>query len=379
MKREMKLVAVATAAAILAGCASGGGTSHSGNSGLDELALGIGCVFAFGLSPKCHKQSSSSSSTSSASRSSTSSTASTNSSSSYSPLWLASTGQSSAASLPAEPVPFTSWQDNPGDAGVTGAGLGGAVRVSQSAGTGRLSPTGWSEGYGGTAIVVYEPSGQLREFRADTGSYEPRAELAERYSRPGVDAAWSTTNSQQTAFSAVKTDGVAMVANPYDSGWNYQSFGVWTKPGVPSTEYVRTLSFGAATPGTAIPSSGSATFSGKLAGMFVSSVGRGGAATANLNVQVDFAARSLNLASTGTMVDNQLVWTPSPGLDVNGTLAYAPGSGRFSGTLVNAAGTMSGTSNGQFYGPAAQELGGEFVLKSPTTSEAFVGAYGAKR
>jgi len=40
---------------------------------------------------------------------------------------------------------------------------------------------------------------------------------------------------------------------------------------------------------------------------------------------------------------------------------------------------MSGASSGQFYGPVAQELGGEFVLKSATTAETFVGAYGAKR
>jgi hypothetical protein len=40
---------------------------------------------------------------------------------------------------------------------------------------------------------------------------------------------------------------------------------------------------------------------------------------------------------------------------------------------------MSGRSNGQFYGPAAQELGGVFSLKSSTTMETLTGAYGAKR
>jgi hypothetical protein len=40
---------------------------------------------------------------------------------------------------------------------------------------------------------------------------------------------------------------------------------------------------------------------------------------------------------------------------------------------------MSGSSKGQFYGPAAQELGGAFSLKSPTTLETLTGAYGAKR
>jgi hypothetical protein len=40
---------------------------------------------------------------------------------------------------------------------------------------------------------------------------------------------------------------------------------------------------------------------------------------------------------------------------------------------------MSGASKGQFYGPTAQELGGVFTLKSPTTAETFTGAFGGKR
>jgi hypothetical protein len=40
---------------------------------------------------------------------------------------------------------------------------------------------------------------------------------------------------------------------------------------------------------------------------------------------------------------------------------------------------MSGPSQGAFYGPSAQELGGVFALKAPGTVEAFTGAYGAKR
>ena len=46
---------------------------------------------------------------------------------------------------------------------------------------------------------------------------------------------------------------------------------------------------------------------------------------------------------------------------------------------MNAAGTMSGASKGKFYGPKAEELGGVFVVKSPSTVETFTGAYGAKR
>jgi hypothetical protein len=71
--------------------------------------------------------------------------------------------------------------------------------------------------------------------------------------------------------------------------------------------------------------------------------------------------------------------TPAPSLDLKGTLTYSAGSASFSGSIVNAAGTMQGTSGGRFYGPAAQELGGTYALKSATTSETMVGAYGAKR
>jgi C-lobe and N-lobe beta barrels of Tf-binding protein B len=385
MKREMKLLAAATAAAILAGCASGGGGRGAGVGEPDSqraaqaprlnLVTAYGClVFGF-FGINCLDVYDTGSSQS---ESTGSSTTATNSSSSTTPSQWGASGQSAAVSSALEPVAFTSWQDNPGDAGITAEGVGATVKVNRWSDPVLISPDTWGQG-GGTVTLVYEPSGQLRESRTYTGTYAPRQELADRYGQPGIDAAWSPTNLQQTAFSAVKTDGVAMVANPYDAGWNYQSFGVWTEQEVPSFEYVRALSFGAATPGPAVPGSGSATFTGKLAGMFITSTKQGGVATADLNVRVDFAARSLNLASTGTMVDNRLIWTPSPGLDVSGTLTYAPGSGRFSGTLVNAAGTMSGTSTGQFYGPAAQELGGEFVLKSPTTAETFVGAYGAKR
>jgi hypothetical protein len=64
---------------------------------------------------------------------------------------------------------------------------------------------------------------------------------------------------------------------------------------------------------------------------------------------------------------------------LNGTLTYQPGANSFQGKLTNAAGTMTGSSRGQFYGPAAQELGGVFSVKASSGTETFTGAYGAKR
>jgi hypothetical protein len=129
-----------------------------------------------------------------------------------------------------------------------------------------------------------------------------------------------------------------------------------------------------------VPASGRATFTGTLAGLYVSPSGDGAVAAADLAVRADFQARSLGFASSGTVTTRDSKTTlPAPALNLSGTLTYQPGSNAFSGTLRNAAGTLSGATSGKFHGPAAQELGGVFNLRAPGSSEAFTGAYGAKR
>ena len=279
-----------------------------------------------------------------------------------------------------DPVAFSTWRDYPGDAGVKVIGLSATAVLSRSADGERLSTLGTGYSDSGTATLYYEPAGTLREFRTSAASYVPRSGSSQFPGRSRIDMAWASFNLDATAYGNDPADHAALVANPYGSGWDYQSFGVWTEPGVPSREFVRALSFGAPTPGPAIPTSGAAAFTGSLAGMYVSSAGKGGIAAADLDVQVDFSQRSLSLASSGTTFKPDLgAAVSAPRLNLGGTLSYAPGSNAFSGTLTNAGGTMSGTSNGQFYGPAAQELGGVFVVKSPSTVETFTGAYGAKR
>ena len=72
-----------------------------------------------------------------------------------------------------------------------------------------------------------------------------------------------------------------MVADPKAAGWDYQSFGAWD-----GTSRVGMVgaSFGAATPGSAAPTSGTATFTGKLGGLYVSPAGEGSVAAANITV-----------------------------------------------------------------------------------------------
>ncbi len=183
----------------------------------------------------------------------------------------------------------------------------------------------------------------------------------------------------QTPFSDRPAHGLEIVANPYKLGWNYQSFGVWDALGLEERALGAT-SFGSATPASAVPGSGSATFTGKLAGLYAPASGQAALAAANVSLQANFGARSLSFSSSGTtLTSNLATTTAAPALDLSGTLTYAAGSGRFSGALTNAGGTLQGSSLGQFYGPAAQEAGGAFNLKSANGAERFTGAYGAKR
>jgi len=172
---------------------------------------------------------------------------------------------------------------------------------------------------------------------------------------------------------------VRMIANPYAQGWNYQSFGVWNTQAMTGGN-IASSSFGAATPASAVPSTGTASFVGKLGGIYVSPAGEGSMASADVRVNADFGNRSLSFASQGTRLTQDLKGsTAAPQLNLGGTLTYSPATNTFTGTLTNAGGTMSGSSTGRYYGPAAQELGGVLTVKSANTVETLTGAYGAKR
>jgi C-lobe and N-lobe beta barrels of Tf-binding protein B len=386
--------AIALAAAFVTGCASSGGAGERSGQGLEavgEVALLLACAVAGYKGSGCAERTSGSkpatnSTVSSETAPLPSSTAPvTNVSESATPV---TRGDAATQINPLEaaipdtpPANFTRWQDHRNGAGVTAAGPGATVSIGRSADGTSVSSILAAELYPSrSAALFYDPSGSLRALDAYGLTYVSGSDASRLSTQPGIDVAWRASTVERSAFTSIPSDGVALVANPFESGWDYQSFGVWSEPQGAAVENLYANSFGAATPGSAVPSSGSASFSGKLAGMYVDPAGQGSMAAANLNVDVDFSRRTLNLASSGmSLARDPSLASAAPHLEVSGTLTYSPGSSGFSGTLVNAGGTMTGTSNGQFYGSAAQELGGTFVLAAPATVEKFVGAYGAKR
>jgi hypothetical protein len=169
------------------------------------------------------------------------------------------------------------------------------------------------------------------------------------------------------------------LAPPFFGGWNYQTFGVWLQQTGPSSFRAGGISVGAVTP--AMPTTGTANFSGLASGFFVS--GASAFATAStMTADVDFQLRSINFATQNTTTVSFAGGpsTSAPGLDFNGTVIYNPGSNQFRVPVTTTACcfNMSGDVNGRFYGPAAQEIGGVYSL-TDGGSNRMLGAFGGRR
>lgn len=357
MKREMKLVAVSTAVALLAGCASGADTIGNDVIGDNPIEMLL-CAPLFICGAK---------KTASASNS-------------PAPQY----GSASTAPTPVTPntVALTSWSALPAQTYGEASGPAATTEYRSSNILAYVDAGGhWVTG---KVFLEFDARHDLVLIQGQdiAGSFTDLSRIGFEGIEVGPSGSLLGVGYKATpSFVSVSDRTTNLVANPYFAGWDYQSFGVWNYVINYGPDWgVGSVSFGVATPGSAVPSSGAATFTGKLGGLYFSPTSEGSVAAANLTVNVDFGARSLSLASSGTTLTRDLAsGTAAPGLDLNGTMIYSPSSSAFTGALTSAGGTLAGTTHGQFYGPAAQELGGAFALKSSTTVETFTGAYGAKR
>ena len=174
---------------------------------------------------------------------------------------------------------------------------------------------------------------------------------------------------------------IGAFANPEhpDLGWNYQTYGLWMDFGT-TTLNLGTLSTGLPTDGANIPTTNSATFSGFSEGVHTV-VGETPYLTqADVSAEVNFGSRTVALSTSNTQTMGLDGSSPQNAnfLNFTGTLTYAPGNNYFSGSVSTTTPGFTGNAGGQFYGPAAEELGGTFEL-SDGGSEGYVGAFGAAR
>ncbi len=173
--------------------------------------------------------------------------------------------------------------------------------------------------------------------------------------------------------------GIIANSDHEDIDWQYQTFGVWETGRANASGTFGAASVGVPTTGSAIPTTGTATFTGLSGGVYIDSTGENDYITASsVSADVDFLNRQVVLTTSDTTKVNTISAVESPATDLNmtGILSYTPGDNSFKGNVSATA--MTGSSSGQFYGDNAEELGGVFRLEG-VGMETYIGGYGAKQ
>ncbi len=151
---------------------------------------------------------------------------------------------------------------------------------------------------------------------------------------------------------------------------SYSAFGAWLSNDGGGHFRMGVLAGGAQT--TTMPTSGSATYTGTTFG-FGANGTAAFALTGNAQISADF------LKGTVTTTFSNLT-TQDLNTNVTGTLPTQTGTGAISGSRYTTAiggGSLSGTANGTFYGPSAQETAG--VWKSAGGNITAMGSFGARQ
>lgn len=198
----------------------------------------------------------------------------------------------------------------------------------------------------------------------------------------GVDTAsvLAMNNSIETLVTANGEDYI-LSANPYDFGWDYQTFGTWVTGAGTGSGTVGVASIGWTTSASSVPTTGTATYTGYTGGRYAGSDGTEYFTSSNLSASANFASRSIGVATTNTYKTTSL---SSPGsadsnLNFTGTATYSAGSNQFSGAMTTGSG-LTGTLTGLFYGPSAEEIGGTFGFQAGSgVPETYAGSFGAER
>lgn len=196
-------------------------------------------------------------------------------------------------------------------------------------------------------------------------------------------SAGNTFNCTTGVCGLTSTNASAIVIEPTTSplGWNYQTFGVWERSTSTTSFDSGAFSFGSLTPGSAIPTTGLATFNGLANGFFVDNTNTAFFTTANMTANVDWATRSIGFSTSNThqvgLTAPSSAGVLNSALNFNGTLTYAAGINAFSGPVNTGGNVMTGNVSGKFYGPNAEEMGGVYSLGGNGAN--MMGGFGGKR
>jgi hypothetical protein len=191
---------------------------------------------------------------------------------------------------------------------------------------------------------------------------------------------FGTLNINNNVEAAISANGqdYTLIANPFNFGWDYQTFGTWLTGAGTGSGKAGNYSIGSPTTGASIPTTGTATYTGATGGRYVTAAGLDYFVSSNLSATANYATRSVALTSTSSVASRDLISQSSMNaINFTGTMTYAAATNVLTGTITTTGG-MNGTAKGQFYGPSANELGGSFTAAGGGL-ELLSGAFGAKK
>lgn len=286
-------------------------------------------------------------------------------------------------------TPFTSWSAIQPNSTVRATGGLSTYFDYSSSGVGALASTTTASFTGTYGSVQSDGYVYLQSATISSGTSSSNPSVT--FDKAAGDTISVATNGALAgvATGMIKADGsaVAIAAEPQALGWNYQTYGIWVSGD--TAGYAGAVSVGSPTAVTGIPSTGTGNFSGNASGFYLNSAGTDiYFTTANMTATTNFATRSIAFSTSGTTISTNLTSFVAPStygignLNMTGTLTYAAGSNSISGAVTASgasANSLTGTANGKFFGPSANEIGGTYGLYNAGTSERLIGGFGGKR
>ncbi len=246
------------------------------------------------------------------------------------------------------------------------------------AGFSRIPDNGTTEidGQAVTASYVADPATGNVTITNTTGPSQSTTRVTTRNgvpialaaSAPGSSVSFDTRNGDTRidaplTTSYVTADGQdsATFINPGQAGYEYQTYGAWLTGAGTGSGTAGAGSYGLKTKASNVPVGVNATYNGVGLGVARLSDGQPYQTVSSVSVSTDFNTASINSSNTSATNMNTAATSNAPQLDFSGTGAVSG-----SGFTASVSGTgTSGTAQGQFYGPSANEVGGTFSTSGP--------------
>jgi hypothetical protein len=187
------------------------------------------------------------------------------------------------------------------------------------------------------------------------------------------------TTGANSILTNQKSTSIGILANQTYYGYQYQTYGAWGAWGNAGVGG-NAVSVGSLTASSNIPTSGSAVFTGGANGYLIDGLKYSYVTSASMSATVNFAARQVAFSTSGTTIVGKTSGTTLAisGLDLTGSMSYSAGTNKMTGSVTSASG-MSGSMIANFYGPAANEIGGTYGLTQTSSGNSLVGGFGGKR